>query len=115
MPQALECTGPAIEAIRKAGLHRYVDFMPVGDAFVYHAASQRLVAVPGSISAVHGMRSLSMEDRRRLWLFMRQVERAATGVPTSLFEGRRFFADLQHCGLPDYIQVRQIQRGASLQ
>lgn len=81
--------------------------MPVADAFLYDARDRRLVPVPGSIAGVHGMQGLSMEDRRRLWLFMRQVERAATGAPTSLFEGRHFLADLQHCHLPDFVQVRR--------
>jgi hypothetical protein len=37
---------------------------------------------------------------------MRQVERAATGAPSPLFEGDRFVEALEQCGVPQFVQVR---------
>jgi RAB protein geranylgeranyltransferase component A len=98
--QALECTGPCVEAIRKAGLHLYIDFVPVSDAYVYSAADRALHPVPSGVAGVHAMSGLTAAEKRTMWLFMRQVERAATGAPVPLFQGRHFAADLQACKLP---------------
>jgi RAB protein geranylgeranyltransferase component A len=102
--QALQCTGQCVEAIRKAGLHLYIDFVPVSDAYVYCSADSSLQVVPSSISAVHGMTGLSAADKRTLWLFMRQVERAATGEAVPLFQGQHFGRNLQSCKLPQFMQ-----------
>ena len=104
--QALQCTGPCISAIRDASLHRYMEFMPVSTAYIYDRDEHSLRPVPASAAAVHTSEGLSVDHKRRLWLLLREVERAATGGATSLFGRDDFAAALAQCGLPTFVQVR---------
>ena len=103
--QAMQCTGPCVTAIRRAGLHHYLEFLPVTSAFVYDRAAARLRRVPARTADVHSAEGLSAAQRRQLWLVMREVERGASGGRTSLFGTGDFEAALQGCGLPRYVEV----------
>lgn len=106
--QALQCTGACVSAIRKAGLHRYLDFLPVTSAYVYNQASTSLHRVPMGTAAVHADDELTAEARRKLWLLMREVERSATGAKTQLFSTEHFEAALAAFELPQYVQARML-------
>ena len=103
--QAMQCTGPCVTAIRRAGLHHYLEFLPVTSAFVYDRAAARLRRVPACTADVHSAEGLSAAQRRQLWLVMREVERGATGSRTTLFGTGDFEAALRGCGLPQYVEV----------
>jgi hypothetical protein len=68
-----------------------------------------------STAAVHAAEGLSAEEKRRLWLVMREVERAAAGATTQLFTSDDFAAALAELGLPQYVQVsRRVRHGMHL-
>ena len=53
--QALDCTGACVAAVRAAGLHRYIDFLPVSAAHVFSQEHGTLPQVLDGPAAVHSL------------------------------------------------------------